>query len=99
MQYLIYLTILVDTGAPTILGCPGDINTSTELGSLGKTVFWDEPTAFDESGNVELLYKSHKGGDTFSRGSTLVTYMFTDSTGNLAVCTFEVTVTSGMGIP
>ncbi len=93
------MTILVDTDAPTILGCPGDINTSTELGSFGKTVFWEEPTVFDESGNVVLLYKSHKIGDTFTHGSTLVTYMFTDSTGNLAVCTFEVTVTSGMAIP
>ncbi|XP_072046397.1 hyalin-like [Amphiura filiformis] len=89
----------VDTFAPTIFDCPSDISTSMELGSSGQIVSWREPSAYDESGNATLLYKTHKPGDTFTLGSTTITYLFSDSSNNLASCSFDVTINTDDTVP
>ena len=61
----------------------------------GAIVSWTEPTATDDSGIATLLSRSHAPGQFFVVGSTQVTYRFVDGSGNVAECTFTVTVIEG----
>ncbi|XP_072046098.1 hyalin-like [Amphiura filiformis] len=81
----------VDTRAPTIVGCPPQ-----EIEVQGSKRLWVEPSAIDESGKVTLLVKTHSPGDIFHAGSTNVMYIFADSSNNMAVCSFNVYVFSGI---
>ena len=84
----------VDDVAPVVV-CVDDITQTTPLGTGGLTVSWAEPTATDNSGSVSLSSRSHAPGSFFNTGSTQVTYVFTDPSGNSAVCTFLVAVNEG----
>ena len=84
----------VDDVAPVIV-CVEDITQTTPLGTGGITVSWVEPTATDNSGSVSLSSRSHAPGSFFSTGSTQVTYVFEDPSGNSGVCAFFVTVNEG----
>ncbi|XP_071824324.1 uncharacterized protein [Apostichopus japonicus] len=77
---------------PPRVACVQDILETVPLESLGTTVFWTEPTATDESGAVSLQQRSHAPGSFFSVGSTTVTYIFVDASGNTADCIFTITV-------
>ncbi|XP_072046400.1 hyalin-like [Amphiura filiformis] len=81
----------VDTTPPQISECPNNIQTTTELGTSRKSVTWTEPTATDISG-TPLRTRSHEPGATFTIGPTTVRYTFTDTSNNVATCTFTVTV-------
>ena len=80
---------------PQVLNCPQDIEDSNEVGHMSQQVFWTEPHASDLSGNVSLVSQSHTSGDFFGFGKTEVTYTFSDETGNLAVCKFQISLTPG----
>ena len=75
--------------------CVDNIARTIALGSPGTTVSWLEPTATDNSGSVSLQSRSHAPGGFFSVGDTLVSYVFADSSGNRATCTFDVLITAG----
>ncbi len=81
-----------DTTPPVITGCPDTINTVLPLGMISTPVTWIEPTATDNSGMVPTITQSHQPGDSFTMGSSQVTYTFTDIAGNEAVCTFSITI-------
>ncbi|XP_072042252.1 hyalin-like [Amphiura filiformis] len=84
----------VDTTPPTVLGCPSDITTEIEKGTWGKSVTWIEPTATDISGKVTLLSRTHVPGSLFYPGQSLVTYIYTDPSHNLAACSFNINTVS-----
>ena len=90
-SFFLCLSFLVDTTPPTIEGCPPDINEVIELGSPDPAVVWIEPIATDLS-PVMTLSQSNQPGMTFPVGTTTVTYIFADSSGNTAVCSFDVIV-------
>ncbi len=75
---------------PDIVGCPENIFIETDDSGL-VVVQWEEPyiesicTAFTTT-------TSHQPGDTFKEGITTVIYNFTDSSGTMLNCTFEVEV-------
>ena len=75
--------------------CPSDIVTEVELGSGGAHVNWTEPYATDESGNTSLIAKTHHPGELYGVGRTMVTYIFMDSSNNIATCTFQIMGESG----
>ena len=54
-------------------------------------VTWTPPTATDNSGMVTLT-SDNNPGHSFAIGTTQVTYNATDGSGNLATCSFNVTV-------
>ncbi|XP_071819452.1 uncharacterized protein [Apostichopus japonicus] len=81
-----------DNTPPTIANCPTNIERTVELGSSGLPVSWLEPTATDLSGVVTLSVRSNAPGSTFNLGTTIVNYIFIDSSSNEAMCTFSVTV-------
>ena len=57
-----------------------------------RIVTWTEPTATDNSGMTPTVTQSHQPGDSFPIRTTQVAYTFTDMAGNIAVCTFTVTI-------
>ncbi|XP_071786035.1 uncharacterized protein [Asterias amurensis] len=83
----------VDNQAPIISNCPSAIS-QTAQGSGGVNVFWNVPSATDNSGFTQINYQSHVPGAFFSPGTTLVTYVIEDNSQNYAMCQFIVTVSS-----
>ena len=82
-----------DTTAPVITGCPlNAISVTTPAGSNSATASWTEPTATDDSGVAPTRSRSHAPGSSFPVGTTLVTYRFTDRSGNSEICQFQVVV-------
>ena len=65
------------------------------LNSPGTTVTFQEPTANDNSGQVNLRSRSHAPGAFFPTGTTEVCYTFADAAQNTVDCCFDVTVTPG----
>ncbi|MGQ8338926.1 HYR domain-containing protein [Sunxiuqinia sp. A32] len=87
--------IVVDSEDPVITGCPDNITINSDAGSCFATVSWTEPTASDNcttSGNI-IWTKSSDPGDSFPIGTTTVDYTASDEAGNIATCSFTVTVT------
>ena len=85
-----------DITPPQIFGCPTEgIVVTVDPGEDFATVFWDDITATDDSGETPQFANSHSPGDRFFAGITyLVSYTFWDSAFNFEQCDFTVTVTS-----
>ena len=90
--YFILSVDQFDREPPVIQNCPNDIMITAPAGSTVANAFWQEPTATDNDNMLPSRTRSHAPGSTFSVGSTLVTYTFTDSSNNEAMCTFNVNV-------
>lgn len=87
------MTITVkDVNVPTINGKPNDITANAEVNKNGATVSWTPPTAQGVCNNNVVLTSTHKPGDFFPVGSTIVTYTATDTRGNSTTITFTVNV-------
>ena len=83
---------------PVISGCPRDKTVIYELGERGVLPSWLEPRATDNSGYSILNRKSgflYQPGFLLTEGSTTVSYVFSDASGNEAVCSFVVTASVG----
>jgi gliding motility-associated-like protein len=74
---------------PVISNCPGNIQVRAESGSTSVT--WVEPTATVACG-VVTLEATHRPGDIFPVGETVVTYTASTQHGETAECKFKVTV-------
>ncbi|XP_072045209.1 hyalin-like [Amphiura filiformis] len=81
-----------DTISPEIVGCPSDIYKTVEIGTSPIYVSWDEPVASDISGYAELFRATHKPGEEFDVGSTLVSYTYMDGSNNTATCRFYIQI-------
>ncbi|KAJ8021299.1 Hyalin [Holothuria leucospilota] len=80
---------------PNIVFCPSNILRTAAAGATTLSVVWQEPLAQDDSGFPVGVISSHMIGDRFVVGdTTTVLYTFTDNAGQVAVCTFTVTVTA-----
>ena len=55
------------------------------------TITWTEPVVTDNSGLCTVT-STHNSGDTFSIGSTTVTYIAVDASGNQKTISFVITV-------
>ena len=82
----------VDNIPPEVSNCPGDIVEFVTPPNNFAIVEWVEPTATDNSGQPLTITRSHESRTQFDLGNTLVTYTFTDPSGNSAFCEFEVIV-------
>ena len=65
------------------------------LGIQSRQVTWEEPTATDDSGANPTVTQTRTPGDTFPVGTTQVSYIFTDMSGNQAICMFAITIGKG----
>jgi hypothetical protein len=82
---------LVDQTPPTITGCPASVTIGNTPGACSAVLDWTEPTANDNCG-VDSLVATHDPGFAFPVGTTAVVYTATDTSGNIATCSFTVTV-------
>ena len=80
-----------DTEKPVISSCPGDIIQNNDPGVCSAVVTWTEPTADDNCG-IQSFTSDHSPGETFSVGTTHVTYTALDIHGNSITCEFDVIV-------
>ncbi|XP_071824179.1 uncharacterized protein [Apostichopus japonicus] len=79
--------------APVLLRCPDDITDQVLITMGGGIVQYDAPTAFDESGSVQIINDViFVPGSFFPLGTTPVTYVFSDPSGNTVECSFSVTL-------
>ena len=84
---------LLDNTSPVFDPCPSNISLDTSAGVATRIVDWTVAVT-DNSGFVTST-PTHNPNDTFSIGTTEVTYTASDSSGNVADCSFFVTI-SGM---
>ncbi|XP_038056140.1 angiopoietin-1 receptor-like [Patiria miniata] len=91
------VNVIADTRVPVITGCPTAVSGVAPSGSTTGTATWDEPTAADDDNLPVQLARSHFPGSLFPIGGTTVRYVFMDSAGNQAICSFVVTITSAFG--
>ena len=87
--------VFTDTQRP-VMKCPSTILAYAESGQTTATVTWDPPTVTDNS-NEKLSTKQTQiegltSGAAFSRGSHVIKYEVSDSSGNKASCSFSVVV-------
>ncbi len=81
-----------DNESPVISGTPANISVSAAPGTCSTIVSWTEPTASD-NGVLVSFTSTHLPGETFSVGSTTVTYSALDDSFNVTTASFLVTVT------
>ncbi|KAJ8041635.1 Hyalin [Holothuria leucospilota] len=90
--------IVNDQTPPVISGCPDPIAVTAPLGQISVVASWTEPTATDNSLQaVSFTVTGGTPGDSFPVGqSTIITYTFTDLSGNEAFCSFSIQVEAEM---
>lgn len=79
-----------DVTLPTITDCPADLTETAASGDCEMAVYWLPPTSWDAC--MDMVSASHTPGDTFEVGTTTVEYIVTDPSGNMATCSFVITV-------
>ena len=90
-------TVQVASGSDAIkfrTSCPNDITVFADQGACGKSVNWQEPSAYNTCSGTITTTKSHTPPYYFNIGVHTVTYAFSDIKGNTISCSFTVTVKS-----
>ena len=82
---------VLDTLRPSFAGCPLNLTVAAGANCQG-LAYWNTPSASDACGVT--MVASHTSGSSFPVGTTTVTYVATDPSGNAATCSFNVTVFS-----
>ncbi len=83
---------VTDTNAPIITNCPADMTIAAGI-TCDTIVTWGEPMITDDCDNNVAVVVSSPSGTTFPIGTTTVTYTATDASGNISICSFDITVT------
>ena len=89
-----FTVTVVDTETPTISGLPAEMILQNDPGTCNAVVSWVDPTITDNCGVVSSG-ADFASGDSFSLGTTTVTYTATDNSGNSSSVAFTVTVEDG----
>lgn len=75
------------------IACPGDINVISTLGNCGAVVTYTAPVGTDNCpGVTTAITGGLPSGAPFPSGTTTVSYLAIDASGNQANCSFDVTV-------
>jgi hypothetical protein len=82
-----------DVQPPVFNNCPANITVVNDPGVCGAVVTWPKITASDNCPGVVVTFVSGMAsGSLFDVGVTTVVYKATDASGNMATCSFTVTV-------
>jgi hypothetical protein len=87
---------------PVLSNCPTDIALQVPQGASCATATWTSPTATQTLNTVSIpvtISSNFQSNYCFPIGVTTVTYTATDSCGNVANCSFKVTVTGNVTPP
>ena len=77
---------------PMFVNCPMDMTISNDPGVCQAMASWTAPTVTDCDNNDNPPTSSANPGDAFPVGTTTVTYNVSDTDGNMASCSFDITV-------
>lgn len=88
------LEIIVRDAIKPVLTCPQtDVTLNADADVDTATASWTEPSATDNCGSKKVNITSNYANNTkFKVGTTVVTYIAKDSTGNETTCSFNVKV-------
>lgn len=87
---------IVDNEAPVFASCPANVTVPASAGLCGRVITGSSPTATDNCGSATVTQTSGLiSGSTFPIGVTVQTYQATDASGNIATCSYTITVTDG----
>jgi gliding motility-associated-like protein len=92
MSICTFTVTVTDNEAPVLSNCPADITVNQLFNICGAPVLWTPPTFTDNCSAGLVVTTSHLPGTTFPAGTTTVTYTATDASGNVTICTFDITV-------
>ncbi|MEZ4817110.1 MAG: HYR domain-containing protein [Flavobacteriaceae bacterium] len=92
-SYCITFEPILVIGDPPVISCPANITADNAAGQCGAVVNFAAVAVDTEDGNISgsIVYTPDTGS-FFPVGTTTVTASVTDSDGNTATCTFDVTV-------
>lgn len=85
-----FTVTVMDNAKPTFNITPSDI--TVQATNCGAVVFWVEPSADDNCPAGLTLTKDHAPGETFPIGTTTVTYLARDVSGNTSPYRFKIIV-------
>lgn len=85
-----FLVTVNDSDRPVISAVPSNISVGNDAGLCSAIVNWNTPVVTDNCSAT--LQSSHNSGDMFPVGTTTVTYLATDASGNMDTVTFQVMV-------
>jgi len=85
-----------DEEHPQLDSVPTDITVSNDSGVCGANVSWTEPQGTDNCAMGDLATTASPG-DFFELGTTTVSYLAADASGNVTTAQFSVTVTDDEG--
>ena len=74
-----------------VIACPGNIVMDNDPAQCGAVVTWAIPSPTDNCG-IDSTISSSQPGDFFPVNTTTVTYTTTDLSGNVSICSFDITV-------
>ena len=87
-------TVTVNDNQNPSISCPSNQTVNAASGTCAANVSYTTPTATDNCPGVTVaLLSGPASGGSFSVGTTTVSYRATDAAGNIANCSFTVTVT------
>ncbi|MES2332510.1 MAG: LamG-like jellyroll fold domain-containing protein [Bacteroidota bacterium] len=84
--------IVKDVTAPVFVFCQQNINGVIATNASGTAVSYATPVATDNCAVITVRTSGPASGANFPIGTTTVTYTATDPAGNIATCSFNVTV-------
>lgn len=87
-----FIITVKDTFPPSIINCPKDTTVNNAPNQCGRLVLWQAPGKVDNCTVSMTQVGGIPNNGFFPVGTTLVTYIATDGSGNKDTCTFNVTV-------
>ncbi|XP_070549842.1 uncharacterized protein [Ptychodera flava] len=84
--------VVQDQEIPIFTYCPSSQELETEPGLPTAVAYWTEPNVKDNSGQLITISANYSSGDEFQIGVTVLTFIATDSSGNVATCESQVLV-------
>ena len=93
-RYKLAVLVVPDTKAPVFVRCPGDVAVDALPGQRGANVSWLAPLAADNLDKALAVSQTQgrASGSFFAVGTTPQRFEVTDTSGNTAQCSFDVTV-------
>jgi hypothetical protein len=85
-------SVTVEDTTPPTIECPADITVPEDAPGAGAVVNYSEPTYDDNCGATLSQIAGLPSGSTFPVGMTMIAFRATDDAGNVAECSFTVTV-------
>lgn len=82
---------VVDTQSPFLI-CPADITDVADPGVCGAIVTWPDPFNTDNCPG-QTISSNYLSGDLIPVGTSTVTYIATDASGNTSNCSFNIIIT------